>query len=227
MDTRRFGRAVRAIRRQQRLRQADIAVRARVSDSTVSRIELGRVGRIPFATLRAVGEALAAEVELTIRWQAEALDRLLDEDHSTMVGIVVDLFRRAGWEVAVEVSFAINGERGSVDVLAWHPLTGSIAVIEVKSVVPDNQAMLASLDRKVRIAPHLAADRGWTCRSVARILVIADGRTTRRRIARHAALFDVTFPVRTRSALAWIRRPSEPAPSALVLLKRPGGAHGG
>jgi transcriptional regulator with XRE-family HTH domain len=118
VDTRRFGRPIRTLRRHHGLRQADVAGLAHISDSTVSRIELGRVGRVPFATLRAVGDAVEAEVELMVRWQAEGLDRLLDEDHSSLVAAVVDLLRRLGWEVAVEVSFAIAGERGSVDVLA-------------------------------------------------------------------------------------------------------------
>jgi hypothetical protein len=85
-------------------------------------------------------------------------------------------------------------------------------VIEVKSVVPDNQAMLVSLDRKVRLAGQLAAERGWTCSRVARFLVIANSRTTRRRIARHAALFELAFPVRTWAALAWLKNPTDPAP---------------
>ena len=220
VDARRFGRAIRALRRHHGLRQSDVANRARISDSTVSRIELGRVGRITFATLRAVGDAVEADLELLLRWQAEGLDRLLDEDHSSLVAAVIELLQGLGWETAVEATFAIAGERGSVDVLAWHPRTGSIVVIEVKRVVPDNQAMLVSLDRKVRLACKLAAERGWTCSRVARFLVIADGRTTRRRIARHAALFDVVFPVRTRAALGWLRNPVDPAPSALLLLPK-------
>ena len=37
-------------------------------------------------------------------------------------------------------------------------------MVEVKSVVPDNQAMLHGLDRKVRLAPLIAAERGWVRR---------------------------------------------------------------
>jgi hypothetical protein len=176
---------------------------------------------VSFATLRAVGDAVDAEVELMVRWQSEGLDRLLDEEHSTLVATVVELLVRLGWEVAVEASFAIAGERGSIDVLAWHAGSGSVVVVEVKSVVPDNQAMLVALDRKVRLAERLAEERGWTCKRVARLLVIADGRTTRRRIARHSALFDAVFPVRTRAALAWLKHSTDPAPSALLLVPKP------
>jgi transcriptional regulator with XRE-family HTH domain len=202
------------------LRQGDIARLVGTSDSTISRVELGRVGRIQFARLRAIGEAVGAEVELQVRWQGEALDRLLDEAHSRLVARAVELLHGAGWEVRLEVSFAIDGEHGSIDVFARHPGTSIILVVEAKSVVPDNQAMLAALDRKVRLAHRIAAERGWSCRAVGRILVIAEGRTARRRIQRHRILFDTAFPVRTRQALAWIRQPQEPAPSALLLLGR-------
>ena len=69
-----------------------------------------------------------------------------------------------------EVSFSVGGERGSVDVLAWHPGAGIALVVEVKSVVPDLQATLHGLDRKARIGPTLARDRGWPVRTLARLL---------------------------------------------------------
>jgi hypothetical protein len=70
----------------------------------------------------AVAEALGATVEFVIRWDGEGLDRLLDEGHATLVDRVVAWLRAHGWEVAVEVSFARAGERGSIDILAWHPV---------------------------------------------------------------------------------------------------------
>ena len=45
--------------------------------------------------------------------------------------------QEAGWDVATEVSFNVRGERGSIDILAFHQATGSLLVIEIKSVVPD------------------------------------------------------------------------------------------
>lgn len=112
-----------------------------------------------------------------------------------------------GWEVATEVSFSIRGERGVIDVLAFHPTTGSLLVIEVKTVVPDVGGMLATLDRKVRLAAEVAAERGWMARTVSTLLVIRDTTTTRRRIAEHRAIFATSFPVRTVGVSRWLRRP--------------------
>lgn len=74
--------------------------------------------------------------------------------------------------MATEVSFDIRGQRGSIDILAFHPATGTLLVIEVKSVVPDMQAMLHGVDRKARLAPEIARGRGWRVERVARVLVL-------------------------------------------------------
>ena len=104
---------------------------------------------------------LEIQIDVIPRWRAEGLDRLLDEGHAAIVEALVRRYAAAGWDVAVEVSFAIGGERGSVDVLAFHPPTRTVAVNEVKSAVPDVQATIHGLDRKSRLARQLAAQRGW------------------------------------------------------------------
>jgi hypothetical protein len=155
-----------------------------------------------------VAGALGASVDLKLRWHGEGLDRLLDEAHAQVVDATVVLLREGGWEAAVEVSFSIWGERGSIDVLAWHAPTGSLLVIEVKSVVPDSQATLHGLDRKARLAPDLALARGWECRNLGRLLVVAESRTSRRRVATLAATYDTAVPDRNVEVRRWIRRPA-------------------
>jgi transcriptional regulator with XRE-family HTH domain len=218
MDALRFGRSIRALRRRQRLRQSDVAVTVGISQSATSRIELGRIGRVPFAKLRAVGDAVGGEVELTIRWKGEALDRLLDEAHAAIVDATVRYLETNGWETQVEASFAIGGERGSVDVLGWHAESRLVLVAEVKSTVPDIQSMLFTLDRKARLGTAIARERGWSASGVARMLVLGEGRTSRRRLAAHAAIFGAAFPVQGRAALAWLRAPAMPAISCLAFM---------
>src|SRR4029079_9408021 len=112
-------------------------------------------------------------------WNGEGLDRLLDQAHAGLVDQLVIRLRAAGWVADVEASFSIRGERGSIDVLGYHEATGIVLVTEVKSVVPDSQATVYGLDRKARLAPEIARQRGWTCRGVARLLVIGDSSTSR------------------------------------------------
>ncbi|HEU4672271.1 MAG TPA: helix-turn-helix domain-containing protein [Candidatus Limnocylindrales bacterium] len=218
MDPVRFGRAIRALRRRRRLRQRDLAAAAGVSKSTVGRVEQGRIDSVAFGTLVAIGRELGARAEMALSWNGEALDRLLDEAHVGLVDAVVARLRALGWEVLVEASFAIRGERGSIDVLAWHPATGSIVVVEVKSVVPDVQATISTLDRKTRLAPIVARERGWTCLRVARLLVVGDARTSRRRVASHAETWRAAFPADRRQAVAWLTSPVGPAPAALLFV---------
>ena len=157
--------------------------------------------------LTRVASTLGARIAIRILWQGEALDRLLDADHAALVEWIVTRLTEAGWLVFPEATFSIRGERGSIDVLAIHPQAGSLLVVEVKSVVPDIQALLAGLDRKVRVAPAIAAERGLPAASVSRLLVLPGDRTARRRIGRHAATFDRALPARTREAARWIAAP--------------------
>jgi len=163
-------------------------------------------------------EALDASVDVVVRWRGEGLDRLLDAGHASLVDAVVGLLAGAGWETAVEASFNVYGERGSMDVLAWYPQRSTALVVEVKTVVPDLQAMLQTLDRKVRLAPVVAGERGWKPAAGGRLIVVGEGRTTRRRLAEHGATLGRTFPIRGRAAHAWLRRPTEGAFSGLILL---------
>ncbi len=144
---------------------------------------------------------------MRVLWQGEELDRLLDGDHARLVEWVVARLTASGWVAMPEATFRIGSERGSVDVLAWHPETGHLLVVEVKSVVPDVQATLAGVDRKARLAPAIARERGWTMRSVSRILILPDDRTARRRLDQFAATFEQAFPARTVALRRWIAAP--------------------
>ena len=156
-----------------------MAAAARVSRSTVSRVELGNADDLTIRTVDAIVRALSARLELRVSWNGEGLDRLLDADHAALVETVANVLRSLGWDVAAEVSFNIRGERGSIDVLAFHPGTRTILVVEVKSVVADVQATLVVFDRKTRLATEIARQRGWVGRGVGRVLVVADRRTAR------------------------------------------------
>jgi transcriptional regulator with XRE-family HTH domain len=212
MDKIRFGRGVRAIRLRRGWRQADLAAAARLGRSVVARIERGLGDTVPPRKLEATAIALGARVELRLSWNGEALDRLLDRAHARLVDQLAGTLRLAGWDVVAEVTFLIRGERGSVDLLAWHAETRLVLVIEVKSVVPDIQSMLAALDRKVRLAPLIARDRGWAPVAVAKLLVMGETRTSRRRVEAFAETFRVTFPDRGAGVRRWIRAPAASAP---------------
>ncbi|MEO5885443.1 MAG: helix-turn-helix domain-containing protein [Candidatus Limnocylindrales bacterium] len=208
MDTIRFGLSMRALRRRRRWTQGRLAIEARVSRSVIGRIERGRADRVPVYVLVNVAAALGATVSTRLLWQGEGLDRLLDSAHASTTDAMLELLRSHDWSVATEVSFNIRGERGAVDILAFHAPTGSLLVIEIKSVVPDLQATLGMLDRKARLAQDIARGRGWVVRTVSRLLVLPDDRTARRRVDQHGATFTVALPSRTVQVRRWLRTPA-------------------
>lgn len=211
MDPIRFGLTIRALRRRRRWTQAELALHARCSRSAIARIERGESQRCTVQLLERILAALDARLVMRVLWHGEELDRLLDAEHARLVEVIADQLSSAGWQVHVEVTFQIRGERGSIDVLALHPARSQVLVIEVKSVVPDVQAMLSTLDRKVRLAPTIVRDRGWTPEgsgAASRILVLPADRTARRRIDRHRTMFERALPARTIEVRRWLAEPS-------------------
>jgi transcriptional regulator with XRE-family HTH domain len=202
-----FGRGFKALRMRRRWRQEDLATEAQVSRGAIARIEQGHAASVTVETLEKIARPLGARVICRLSWNGEGLDRLLDQDHAAIVEQVVRILRADGWLVATEVSFNIFGERGSIDVLAFHSESRVILVVEVKSVVPDVQLTLVTLDRKERLALQIANERGWHATTVARLLVVRDDRTARRRIEQHAATFGNAFPDRARTVRHWLSSP--------------------
>ncbi len=192
-------------------------MRAGVSRSTISRIESGRFGRVAIDGLERVLDALDARLELDVRWRGAALDRLVDERHATIIDASVWWVVGDGWEAVVEASFSLWGERGSIDVFARHP-TGALLVIEVKASIGDVNQTIIGLDRKARLAPQIARERGWPLGPVARILVVGEGTTSRSRIHRHETAFRTALPATTSACRAWVRSPVGPPPAGIVFL---------
>ncbi len=207
-DPLRVGRSLRAIRIRLGLRQADVAARARVSRSFVSYLELGKARSADLALVERVCAALGADLDVRVRWKGEGLDRLLDEAHASVVDRLVGLLDVRRWQSSLEVTFNHFGDRGSIDVFAWHPDARELLIVEVKSVVADAQGTLAPLDRKVRVAAMLARDRDLEPRSISRLLVMDDTTTNRRRVGRFETLFAAALPDRGWDVRRWLARPS-------------------
>ena len=221
MEDQRLGRMIRILRQRRGWRQADLAMRSGVSQSAISDMERGRIDRYTTRTVRRVLRELNASLSLDPRWGGRGdLDRLLDADHARLMQTWAERHRRAGWDVWNEASFSIYGERGRIDQLAFHPATGVLEVTEGKTGIWDVQAMLGGLDAKVRLAPRVAAERGWLVRRVVGAFVIVDGTSARRRVDEHRALF-ARYAVRGRAAHAWVRDPRPTDKGLLVFVSLP------
>lgn len=217
MEDQRIGRVIRVLRLRRGWRQIDLAIRAGVSQSAISDMERGRIERYTVQIIRRTLRAVDATVALDPMWGGRGdLDRLLDADHARLMQYWADLHRRAGWDVWNEASYSIYGERGRIDQLASHAATGTIEVAECKTGIWDVQDTLGRLDAKIRLAPRIAAERGWAVSKVVGALVLLDGTTVRRRVHDHEGLF-ARYALRGRRAYAWLRDPRSASIDGLLV----------
>lgn len=209
MDDFRIGTVIRLIRQARGWRQEDLSDKSGVSQSAISRIERGQIGPQSIDSVRAVAAALDIRVDLVPRWRAGDLDRLLNGGHSALHESVARIFRDElpAWILAPEVSFAIYGERGVIDILAWHPGRRALLVIELKTDLADMNELLGTLGRKRRLAAKVAVDRGWDPLTVSAWLIISEGRTSRRRVAAHEAMMHAALPDDRNTIRRWLRDP--------------------
>ncbi|MEO8570698.1 MAG: helix-turn-helix transcriptional regulator [Chloroflexota bacterium] len=209
MDDQRSGAAFRAIRIRKRWRQVDLSVKSGVSRTIIGRIERGRLATVPLGTIRKVAAALDARFDTAVRWQGGDLGRLVNARHAAMhEAMAVLMAGLDGWVAEPEVSFSIYGERGVIDILAWHPVRRILLVIELKTELVDINDLMGSADRRRRLAASIARDRGWDPVAIGTWVVIAEGRTNRRAVARHEAVLRAKFPAAGQAMRRWLRNPS-------------------
>lgn len=209
MDDQRLGTTVRSVRIRRGLRQDDLADLTHVSRGQICRIEHGHLDSIPIGTVRKVCAALEIRVDLVPRWRGGDLDRMLSGRHALLAESVVQALKRDSpdWQVVPEVSFSIWGERGVIDLLAWHPGRRALLVIELKTELVDVGEMLGTMDRKQRLAAEVAAKRGWQAQTVSGWIIMAPGRTNERRVAEFRATLRSAYPDGARRIRAWLRDP--------------------
>lgn len=205
------GRLLLLARQRRNWRQVDVARAAEVSQQLVSVAESGALERMTLRSLRALAAAVDVRLPFAPRWHGGEADRLRDRDHAVLVESVVRALRRHDWEVIVEYTFSHFGERGSVDIVAWHAATSCLLVVQVKTRIYDVQDLLVGLDRKARLVPRLLGnERGWVASAVGRVVVVADRTANRSLVARHSAVFDASLPTRSSAVRAWVRTPRGP-----------------
>jgi transcriptional regulator with XRE-family HTH domain len=214
----RIGRGLRALRHRLEWTQSKVGDAAEASQDVVSLAERGRIGRLQLDTLDALARTVGAELIVALRWRGGDLDRLLDEGHATLVGVTARALGTAGWTVEPEVTFAVYRETGSIDLVGWHPTSSTLLIVEVKSELVSVEETLRRHDVKARLGPRIVAERfGWMPRAVARLLVLPDESTPRRRVRRHDAVLLRAYPLRGGAVRSWLRAPAGSSGGLLFL----------
>jgi transcriptional regulator with XRE-family HTH domain len=209
-DDLRVGNAVRALRRRNGWRLQRLAAASGVSVSTISRLERGGLDGMSLRAVRRICAGVGLRVSLRAWLPGGELDSLLDRAHAQLGEAVADWLIRHGWTLRPEVSFSRWGERGSIDILAWHPGESALLVIELKTAITDLQDLLSTMDRKLRLAPGIGGELGWPPDVVGAAVLVSDTRTNRRRVQQHARLLRAAFPSDGRGLRGWLLRPVRP-----------------
>ena len=204
-----MGRALRVLRLRRRIRQADLAAAADVSQGSVSLIERGHVSSLSIRTVRSVFAAVDAGFEGHVAWRGGDIDRVLDEGHARLCSRFAETLQRLAWIPYPEVTFSEYGERGSIDILALAPAPKYALVVEVKTQITSVEATLRRLDVKTRLASRIVFERyGWRPSAIGCVLAVRDGTTSRRRVNRHAAAIAAALPDRGAAVRSWLRHPT-------------------
>jgi transcriptional regulator with XRE-family HTH domain len=210
MDGLRLGSVVRTVRIRKGLRQADVAAGAHVSIATVSRIERGNLESASVGVVVRIAAVLEIRLDWMPRWRGGELDRMLNTGHAAMHEAAARDLAGSAWLTAAETTFAIYGERGIIDILAFHPDRRALLVIELKTDIVDVQGLIGAVDRYRRLAPRIARERGWISTSVSCWVLLRDSPSNHRRLAAHATVLRNAFPADGRRMRSWLRSPDAP-----------------
>jgi transcriptional regulator with XRE-family HTH domain len=130
-----LGDRLRRGRHQSRLRQADVGVRAGVSQATISRMELGRGGTIGLDTWARVAAAAGLLLSAELR-AAPAIDGPAPAARRCHA-LIAETARGAGWTAVTEITkerigtVLVRRERGEVAVVrVWDSITSVDAAVD-------------------------------------------------------------------------------------------------
>ena len=146
---RRIGTSLRDARTLLRLRQADAARRAGVSQPFWSRLERGESSAVSLETLAACGAALGMQLAAFFE-QAPGADQPRDLEHLRRQSLIVRIASAGGWTALPEANLGNAGPWSrSIDVLLGRATSREAAVIEIWDLLLDGGQAMRGLDTKV------------------------------------------------------------------------------
>ena len=203
--------AIRSLRLALGWSQRELARRAGSSQTTVSAVELGTRPALTFAAasslLRAMGARLVVSVDAPFLG-----DRVRQRDvgHVRLGASTIERLRRSGWDVRTEVEVGGDRSRGWIDILAFHPASRVVLVIELKTEIHDLGQIERSLGWYEREARVAAARFRWRPECVVGVLFLLATEANDARTAANRTAIDLGFPLRFRDLDGIIRSHARP-----------------
>lgn len=208
----RGGRLIGDGRRALGLSQRDLSRRTGIPQSVISRFERGQACGIDLTRLEQLATALGGRVGLTFDAPFLA-DRVRQRDrvHAWCVGFVARRLRSAGWQVETEVEIEGAAGPGWIDVLAFHPESRWLLVIEVKTEIQDFGRIQRTLAWYEARAPKAARARGWAVDRTHACLLVLATEAVDLALSANRALAAAAFPARARNVAALVMNPGAAA----------------
>ena len=207
---RRVGIALRERRVAAGLTQAEVAGRAGVSQTQVSRLERGLGARTDLDTLAACGAAVSLQLAAFFE-QAPGASQPRDIEHLRRQSLLVGIAARGDWHAARESPIANDGPRPrSIDVLLTRATTREAAVVEIWDLLLDGGEAMRSLDAKV-LATRTRLGSAWRIEGLFLLR-----RTSRNRalVKSLAPLIEARFPASSATWLKTLSMTGAPMPEA-------------
>ena len=219
---RELGQRLAAIVRQGRARlgltMTQLAERAGISRQMVALVEGGSANPTLEVMSRLV-DALGIRLELVERGPVAIVARVHDEGHARMSAYVERRLTRLGWLVAREVRIEDGRYLGWIDLLAYHPATRTLLVIEIKTRLADIGGLERTVDWYGRVAWSAARKLGWRPERVVRWVRALASDEVDAVVSAHRAVFATAFPSRAVAMEEGLSQPeSMPAAPGLALI---------
>jgi transcriptional regulator with XRE-family HTH domain len=140
--------------------QEELARAAGVSRSHIAGVEAARVNASLDLVTR-IGDVLGLELRLIGVRPTVIEPRPNDSVHARCSGYADRRFRGSGWMTRREVEVVHGRSHGWIDLLAYHPVTRVLVIVEVKTRIEDIGAIERQLGWYERSALAVAAPYGW------------------------------------------------------------------
>lgn len=214
-----FARLCRETRVMLDITQDELAVAVGVSRSHIAGVETGRVN--PSLDLAGrIGDALGLDLELVGRTPELIAPRSTDLVHARCSGYVDRRFRLSGWIIRREVEVIHARSHGWIDLLAFHPLTRTLVIVEIKTRLDDLGAIerqVAWYERSVRdVVPMYR----WRPSSVSSWLLLLESEEVEAAVQQRREVLRSAFPSRAVEMREVVRgvAPLRPGSRGLALI---------
>lgn len=175
--------------------QAELAAAVGVSRSSIAGIETARVNATLDVVMR-IGDVLGLDLEIVGRSPSVIDPRPSGVVHGRCSAYAGRRFGRHGWSIRREVEIIHGRSHGWIDLLAFHPGSATLVIVEIKTRLDDLGAIERQLAWYERAAREVAATMGWRPVTIVSWLLLLNSEEVELSLRRERELLRAGFPER-------------------------------